>query len=347
MSLASPFIEAHGYRPAHTVEQSGVPVAALFDTPAREYEHARTSAAVVDRSHRGLLVVTGNDRMSWLHSLVTNSVTALAPERGCYAFATDVKGRILFDLNILNRGESLWLDLDCSAIPTAATHFDRHLFTEDVRIADVSGQYARLGCTGPEVDRLASRIGLTGLASVPQIATRHLDQDETLLLRHDFAGWPGFELILPRGQARAWWDRLVDLEAHPIGHATLDLLRIEAGIPWLGRELNDAVLPAETGQTERAVSHNKGCYLGHEIIERMRSRGARARRLTRIEVPDGAGVALPAPLRQGATSVGHATSLVPHPQHGNWIGLGYLNTAASMAVPTTVGDPARPVTLQP
>jgi folate-binding protein YgfZ len=344
MTAISPFSEAQTYTARELLEVRGVRLAAYFTLPAEEYNFARTGAVLFDRSDRGLLVLRGNHRRTWLNNLVTNAVTTLAEDAGNYALALNVKGRILFDLNILCLPEMLWLDLDQFALPTAAAQFDRHLFTEDVKIENVSGQYARLGCSGRGAADVARQLGVGGFAAWP--ALRHTPLEEGVhFVRHDFAGPPGFELLVPRGQAAAWWDRLAGLGARPAGYRTLDLLRIEAGRPWLGRDLDDEVLPPETGQLERVLSVHKGTYLGHEIVERLRVRGALTKRLVQLRIADGQGLVPPTPLFRDEVEVGRITSLVPHPAKPYWPGLGYLSTSVTGYAEITAGDPPRAITI--
>lgn len=345
MVALSPFSDARCYTARELQDIRGVRMAARFASAGEEYDSARTAAVVFDRSDRGLVILTGADRRAWLHNLVTNTVSALSEHAGVYAFALNVKGRILFDLNILCLPKMLWLDVDAQAVPVAAAHFDRHLFKEDVKIVDGGGQYARLGCGGARAAELAERLDVSNFKALPALATVPLADGSVHLLRHDALGAPGFELVLPRGDAGAWLDRLVEMGARPIGYHTLDLLRIEAGIPWLGSDFADDVLPPETGQLERGVSFHKGCYLGQEVIERMRAHGALARRLVQLRVTDGAGLALPAVLRRDGLEVGRVTSLVPHPRKPHWPGLGYLKTSVTGYADITVGDPPRPVTI--
>jgi folate-binding protein YgfZ len=344
VAAISPFSEARNYAPREIHDIRGVRMAALFDTPAAEYDAARSAPLLFDRSDRNLLVLTGTDRQPWLHNLVTNSVTALEEGGGSYAFALNVKGRILFDLNILCLPDVLWLDLDQLAVPVAAAHFDRHLFTENVKLENASGQYARLGCCGRGAADVARALGVAKLGSLSTLNHVPLPEDARLL-RHDFTGSLGFELLIPRGQAAAWWDRLAGLGARPAGYRTLDLQRIEAGIPWLRCDLDEQALPPETGQVERAVSFHKGTYLGQEVIERLRARGALARRLVRLRTADGTGLEVPAPLVRDQLEVGRITSLVPHPTKPYWPGLGYLKTSVTGYAEITAGDPPRAVTI--
>jgi tRNA-modifying protein YgfZ len=344
MSDISPFSEAKTYA-THTLDEiRGVRMAAHFVAPAEEYDAAQTSAALFDRSDHGLLVLTGRDRQAWLHNLVTNSVTTLEHGAGNYAFAVNIRGRILFDLNILCLADSLWLDLDALAVAIAAAHFDRHLFTEDVKLENAGGQYARLGCSGPRTADIAGQLGIGNFRVLHAQAHLPLAGD-VRFIRHDFAGSPGFELVVPRGHAAAWWDRLAEQGARPAGHRTLDVLRIEAGIPWLGRDLDDQVLPPETGQIERGVSYRKGCYLGQEVLERMRAHGALARRLVCLRAADGTGLSLPAALSRDGQEIGRISSLVPHPKQPYWPGLGYLQTSVTGYADISAGDPPRAITI--
>jgi folate-binding protein YgfZ len=136
----------------------------------------------------------------------------------------------------------------------------------------------------------------------------------------------------------------IDLGVRPAGFDTLDVLRIEAGIPWLGRDIDERTLPPETGQVARGISYNKGCYLGQEVIERMRSHGALARRLVRVRMEDGAGIEIPAIFKSAEADAGRVTSLIPHPQGTGWIGLGYLKT--SVKDTTGLALPERGLTVE-
>lgn len=345
MSAVSPFSEARAYTAQGWLTCGDVRVAANFAALADECQVARQKAVMFDRSDRGMLVLTGAERQAWLHNLVTNAVKSLAENAGNYAFAVNVKGRILFDLNILCLPDALWLDLDGMAVARAAAHFDRYLFQEDVKIVNASGQYARLGCSGPQAGAVAGQLGAANFAALSVLESVPLADGEARLVRHNFAGAPGFELIVPRGRAAAWWDRLATAGVQPAGYRTLDLLRIEAGIPWLGRDLDEHVLPPETGQTERGISYRKGCYLGQEIMERMRAHEVLNKRLVRLRAADGAGLELPATLRRDNLDVGRITSLVAHPREPYWVGLGYLKTAVTGFADITAGAPPRAVTI--
>lgn len=334
------------YRPAEWVEYRGVRLPLHFGDAREEYRAARSAAALFDRADRTVVVLTGRDRKSWLHNLVTNAVATLDEGAGTYAFAVDLRGRVQFDLNVLCLREGLWLDLDAQATPGAIAHLERYFISEDVRMTHEAGRLARLGVAGPASAAIAARLGAGALPAMASLGSIELAEGARLV-RHDFAGVLGFELIVPTARAALLWDELAQAGATPAGLTALDALRIEAGIPWLGRDLDDSVVAPETGQIERAISYHKGCYLGQEVIERMRSHGSLARRLTRAAMDDGDGIMPPCPLLSGERDAGRLTSLVRHPTEPRWIGLAYVRTALPPDAPLTAGDPPRPVTIVP
>lgn len=337
----SPFRAAPEYAEARWVDWHGTRLAGDFGAPAEEYRAGREAVVLLDRSDRGRLELTGAERKVWLHNLVTNIVANLDDGQGTYAFALDVRGRIVFDLNILVRPGALWLDIHAAATAEAAAHLDRHLFTEDVRIIDAGEQDARLACLGPGTAELAEGLGVRHFRALPALASVPIESAGAgpgVLVRHDLGTLPGLELIVPRVAAAAWWSHAAGAGARPAGMHVLDALRIEAGIPWPARDLDEQVLPAETGQLERGVSYEKGCYLGQEIVERLRSRGAVTRMLVRLEADMAQVPALPAPLRRGTEEIGRVTSLVAHPARPMLIGLGYVRAGAGQLVGLTAVD---------
>lgn len=296
--------------------------------PVAEYESVRSGAGLFDRSSRGLVVLTGRDRRSWLHNLVTNDVKGLPDTAGCYAFAIDVRGRVQFDLNILARPGALWLDIDAAAIPGALAHLRRYKLAEDVALDDATGRHGRLGVAGPRSAEIAAALGARDLAQRRPLDSVALGDGAAVLVRHDFAGLLGFEWIGPAERLdEARTTILARDDVVQAGPATLDVLRIEAGIPWWGRDIDERTLPPETGQVERGISYHKGCYLGQEVIERMRSHNVLAKRLVKVRVVDGSMLTLPATLRLGDADAGRITSLAPHPAEPWWVGLAYLRTA--------------------
>lgn len=301
-----------------------------------EYRALANGPALVDRSYRSLLEVTGADRAGWLHNLTSNEVKNLSPGEGNYTFALNIKGRILFDLVILVREEALWIDLDSIFVETACTHFEKYKIVEDVVIANRTAAYTRFGLVGESARKRLADMGASNAASMSRFASTQLGLDDTTvpIFRSDFCGPFAVELFIPTDRAVELWQSLcAPTGAHqwiPVGDDAVQRHRIEAGLPWPGREITEEYLPAETGQYERGVSRAKGCYLGQEIVERMRSRGVVARRLVGLRLEKDQFPELPAPLAsEPGTIVGELTSAYGASAGDAAIGLGYVKSGSA------------------
>lgn len=305
---------------------------------ACEYRAIREACALVNRSDRALLRVTGADRASWLHNLTTNQVKNLGGGEGNYAFVLNLKGRILFDVNISARPDCLLLDVDRRCLSVGLAHFEKYTITEDVTVTDVSDTVERFGLTGPRIPALLGDVGVTQLNAMPDFGTMtgsFAGRDITII-RHDFSGTLGVEIITESGAGAALWEFLASAGRQDpgvvVGEDALDIHRIECGLPRYPQEINDDVLPGETGQSERAVSFQKGCYLGQEVVERMRSRGVVARKLRGLVLE---GAAIPPGGSELVDAGGHAIGRVTSACHSIGrnavVGLGYIKTGSSAA----------------
>jgi folate-binding protein YgfZ len=303
------------------------------DPLEHEYDVIGSGVALYDRSDRGLLEVTGLDRAAWLHNLTTNQVKPLRQGEGNYAFCLNVQGRILFDLNILVRADSIWVDLDRSFLASAKKHFDKYTITEDIKVANRSDQSVRFALVGEGAKALLAKLGASHATALPLLGTADMSVADIPLTaaRTDFCGPFAVEFFVPASEAQVFRQRLMaGGQIAAVCAEAMEIHRIEAGIPWPGREITDEYLPAETGQLGRAVSFQKGCYLGQEVVERMRSRGVVARLLRGLLVeddavpPQGASVA-DAP----GKAVGTVTSSCRSTALKRPIAMAYLKTAAA------------------
>ncbi len=247
-------------------------------------EHRATSerAVIFDRGYRTLLEITGADRADWLHNLTTNVVKTLQPGQGNYCFVLNLQGRILFDTNVLVRPDSIWLDIDVRSVECARAHFDKYIIMEDVHVRDRTADFTRVGLLGPTAAEVLVQLGATNAAPVPyfQVEQVVVGHAKCFYFKHDLCGPSTFDLIVPTSAKETVASVLASQNlAQVVGHRTIDEIRIAHSVPWPVSEINDSILPAETGQMSRAVSSVKGCYLGQEVVERMRARKITARRL--------------------------------------------------------------------
>ena len=295
-----------------------------------EYAAALNGAVLHIRADRGLIEITGKDRAAWLHNLVTNEVKKLQPGEGNYAFAVNIKGRSVLDCNILVDIDRILLDVDLRWIDVAIKHLTKYTITEDVSLKNISAAFGRVAIMGPGATAVVGRLcgaNLTPMAQLQHVAA-HIADADVRLIRHDFAGMPTAELIVPNDVM----DRVIAaIDATGpltrIGDDAVRLLRIEAGIPTSVDDIDEDVVPPETLQIERGISYHKGCYLGQEVIERMRSHGVLPRKLVGIRI---AGDALPernATVNVDGSAVGRITSSAWSPALSATLALGYMKSA--------------------
>lgn len=292
------------------------------DSLRADYNRARNSVALLERSDRGLIEASGADRATWLNNLVTNVVKTLGPGDGNYAFAVNVKGRVIFDMNMLVLDElsrpdgRLWLDIDAGWTPDAMKHLDRHIITENVTLTERTREFRRWALLGPRTAAVIERLGFGNL--VPMAQLQHVEHPfnggAVRVVRHDFAGVFGVELIVSAAASDALRQRLLEYGREDdialIDPAAMHILRVESGIPASRIDIDAEVIPPETGQTERGIDYKKGCYLGQEVIERMRSRGMLPRQLVGLRLAAKNVPLPPLNVTRDGNDVGRATSVV-------------------------------------
>lgn len=301
------------------------------------YEQIHQSLVITQRSDRGWLEVTGKDRLTWLHNLTTNAIKTLPPGEGNYAFALNVQGRILFDLNALVMHDAIGIDLDARWMPLALKHFNKYIITEDVTVIDRSGEFGRVALVGIRSHEHFAKLAGSPAAMIPLLGHLEFTLKEVppvRAFRSDYAGLPAFEFVVPRTmQAELVHHLSQGLSEFPDGariEEALRIARIEQAIPWPGFEITDEYLPAETRQLARAVSFQKGCYLGQEVVERMRSRQVVARQLVLVKIQEAVAPSPGADISAAdGKSVGRVTSACHSIVHGCPIALGYVKTASS------------------
>lgn len=246
-----------------------------------EYAPFRRSAALVDCPHRGLLRLTGKDRLDFLHRMFTGDCRSMKVGDVRRMFLLTVKGRIMADLLVIHREDATLLDLDVHDAAAVAAELDKLLFGEDVQIENLTQARHRLSLHGPRAADVADR-WLT--LHAPPESPAAVDPQVIWTYRRDETGEVGVHLWLTAEQARTW---IADLEPfaaefrlRPAGWLAFNIARIEAGLPLFHVDFGPDSLPHETGPLlNSAVSFTKGCYRGQEIVARMQSLGHPAKLL--------------------------------------------------------------------
>jgi folate-binding protein YgfZ len=249
-----------------------------------EFQALVSGSGVYDLSLRAKISLTGGDRVRWLNGMVTNNVRDLEPGRGVYAFLLNPQGHILGDLYAYNREESLLVDTDQSQVEKILAVFDKYIIMDDVEVANISDQLTAVGIAGPRAREALQAAGFDMPELKPlQFVEITWQQVGVTLVRGDNPSVQSFELLLAPGHSERVYEALMKAGARPVGSAALELLRITSGIPRYGVDIRERDLPQETEQ-ERALNFSKGCYVGQEIVERIRSRGQVRRKFTGFEI---------------------------------------------------------------
>lgn len=335
MGLTALQAQEQGSGAAETSEYRGATTAARFSDPQVEFAALRERCGVYDLGYRAKISLTGNDRVRWLNGMVTNNVRDLAPGHGVYAFLLNAQGHILGDLYAYNRGDSIVVDTDRSQLDKILATFDHYIIMDDVEVKDRSEEITALGVGGPKAEEILSAVGLTIPAmkalQVESISWKGLD---CTVVRTDDPQQALYEIWPAPTGVKQLWEALLAAGATPVGSEALELHRMVTGVPRYGVDIRERDLPQETEQA-RALNFNKGCYVGQEIVERIRSRGAVHRMFT--------GFVADAPIEPGSKilgaekQVGEITSAarVRLSNTDRFVGLGYIRRE--------VGTPGREI----
>jgi tRNA-modifying protein YgfZ len=249
-----------------------------FGNPEAEYRAATESAAVFDVSDRTQLQMSGADRHSFFHGFCTNDIKGLKSGTGCEAFLCNVKGRLLGHVFVFAGEESLVLESVPGQSDALTSHLNKYCLVEDVQLVDRTGTLTEFLVSGPKAAQLLTDAGLDVTTLEPWqhvklAAQAGAGECEFHVKRVDLFGASAFLISADGAQGDALWERLTKAGIAPAGTSVFESLRIEATFPNYGIDLSDENLAQEAARTERAISFQKGCYLGQEPIARLNAMG--------------------------------------------------------------------------
>jgi folate-binding protein YgfZ len=302
----TPLYEPAARAGAVFVEDAGWEVPGHFQGAAQEYAAVREGAALFDLSHYGKVELTGPDAGTFLHNLCTNDVRGLPDGAGCEVFFTTAKAKVVAHGYLFHEGAAFWLDLAPGTAEKVIHHLDHFLISEQVEFADRTRERAQVHLAGPRAQAVLQHAKGPGQAR-----------------RNDRLGLPGYDVLCPPVGAAALWQALTDAGAVPAGLQAFEALRIEAGTPRYGLDMDDNTFAPEAGRTAQAICYTKGCYLGQEPIVMARDRGQINRTLVGLALPEGPVPPRTAVYRDGK-EVGHVTSSAWSPRTGAGVALAYL-----------------------
>ncbi|MDA1192078.1 MAG: hypothetical protein O3A46_10390 [Candidatus Poribacteria bacterium] len=284
----------------------------------------RRSVGVADLSGRGKIAVTGGERAQWLHNITSNHVDSLQVGRGNYGMVLTDRGKIVSDYRLIVREDALLLDVEASAVQPLLNHVWKFLIAEDAKATNVTGEWAMFGVFGKDAAGfLEARLGVENL---PQQLYRSIQVDDTIIVRMNRVGEPGFDVLVPSDRKEDVWHRLSANDATVVGDDALETLRIEAGIPRFGADIHDDIIPLEA-RLFHGIDFYKGCYLGQEIVARMHYRGHPNKLMMNLRFD---GEIVPAvgtdifPDADAEKRIGWITSATHSPSLDAPVGLGYI-----------------------
>lgn len=278
------------------------------------YEALRHGAAWLDLSTRARFVVSGRDRARYLHNVASNDVKSMTPGSSCYAFLLTPQGRIQADLHLFCFADRFLIDTEPDLREKVPPLILKYKVADQVELEDVTAETAAMGVEGPKATEIREAV------SAPEFTV--LDASVT--------GQPGFRIFCT---ADAFPEVVRRVEAAGAVAATAEdarAVRIENGKPRYGEDIRETSLPQETQQMQ-AVSFEKGCYLGQEIVERIRAMGHVNKLLVRLEMEAAGVVAAGTKLTVDGKEAGEITSAVVSPESGRVAALAYVRTPHAQA----------------
>lgn len=285
------------------------------------YRALREGAAYIDLSQRGKLAVLGPDRTRLIHAMTTNDIRSLVPGTGCYAFFLNAQGRVLADANIFCLPDQILLDTEPETRNTILAHIEEFTIADEASVTDLTPETGTVSIEGPAARHVVEKIIPSVPAEMHEIAVTAYGW----VSRVSTTGQPGWMVFAPAAVQR---QLMMDIQTAGGVHANLAdarVVRIENGKPRFGEEITARFLAVETGQLD-AISSHKGCYLGQEVVERLRSRNAVSRLLRPIYFDSGASAVAGTKLHDGDVRVGEIVSAAYSPHFERWVGLAYIRT---------------------
>jgi glycine cleavage system T protein len=331
MPEQTPLYETAQQSGASFVEAFGWLMPAHYGDTTAEYENARRQAAVFDLSHHGKVDATGADAASFLHNLCTNEVKNLPTGRGCEAFLTTGQAKIVAFVLIYrsaaeHEANRFHLDAGPGMGEKVVKHLDRYLISEQVELLDRTHNFTQIHIAGPRAREILEH----GLGNVlpDLVELQHMTQpfagSNVQLRRHEPLGVLGYDLLCEKPQAAALWQALTASGARPAGLEAYNVLRIEAGTPVYGLDIDESNLPQEVGRVERTISFTKGCYIGQETVARIRTYGHVNRSLTGLKLAGEEALSTGAKLFRADKEVGQIASAALSPRLRQTIALAYV-----------------------
>lgn len=324
-----PLHQLHESLGASFIQQGEWLIPGSYGNKLGEYEAVRKNAGIADLSHRGKLRLSGKEHLKFLQGMLTNDVVKLPEGSGMYATILTVKGRVLSDMNVYRDEGSVFLDLEPGLNEKVGDLLKKFRLSYKADIEDLTTSLGLLSVHGPGAPGLVQELLGHGVAEMSERSHFKADVDgmEVTLVRVNRTGEDGYDLYVGTENLGNLWALLTgsgaDSGLEPVGSEALEILGIEAGIPVYGRDMDEDTIPIEAGLWH-ALNFEKGCYVGQEVVARIKWRGHVNRHLMGFVI---GGDELPLKddeIFNDDKKIGRVTSSVFSPALGRPVALGYI-----------------------
>lgn len=279
----TPLYEKIASSGARAGEYCGAETSLGFTDPRSEFAALVRGCGVYDLGWRAHFRISGRDRVRWLNSMVSNNIRELPPRRGNYNFVLTPQAHIQGDLYVFNLGDYFIAGTERSQFDKLLALLRRYIIMDKVELTGLDEELTAIGLQGPSAREVLDNAGFRGPLPQSMELAESAWRGETLMVTRMDERFETYEIWLPPAAAFAVWDALIGSGATPVGTETIEMFRVSAGRPRYGLDIRERDLPQETGQLQ-ALSFTKGCYIGQEIVERIRSRGSVHRLFTGLTV---------------------------------------------------------------
>ena len=305
-----------------TLRPRSVPL--RYTNTAEEYWAIRKAAGITDISHLGRLSITGKDRIAFLNGLLTNELSKANENTGIHSLLLNPKARVLADLYLHIEADRIVIDTGERPSAQVQQILDQFIITEDVKIEDLKEKNALLTIQGPASKQVLKETLKASVDDLGPLESTGLGP--SLIVARDRTGQGGYDILLPSDEAEPVWQGFLLKGEHgllPVGLEAFEVLRLEAGIPKYGVDVDENTIVLEAGYQD-AISFTKGCYMGQEVVARATHIGRVNRRLSQLHIDTTETLSSDAKILANGGPVGSVTSAAFSPGLGKTVALGYV-----------------------
>jgi len=345
MPIDTPLKSEHEKLNATFGEYFGCTLPRDYGDVAREYKFARESVGLIDKNYRAVISFAGKDRARYLNAMLTNNIRDLASGHGNISLLLSPQGRIMAEVETLALEDRLFVVSYAMIRQRLIETFDKFIIMDDVTLEDLTDRTGTLALEGPQAPAIVRE-----LCGLDLNFLSALDHAEAIakdganipcrVVKYSRGEMPGADFIADREHLHVLWNSLLEAARRhgggPVGYEALNILRLEAGVPWYGTDFDENQIPHQAALEKTHINFSKGCYTGQEIVERVRSRGHIQRQRVMLRFAGGAipnageplfAVVVDPDAKLGAQTrveVGFITSAAKSPATGAVIGMGYV-----------------------